>query len=221
MRLRNFILAGLGLCILTLAFAAFRYPEIASVLQHAPKLLALMGVVLVWNAYAAVYRTHAQTSEDSMVLRDGVKWGLAVGCAWAVVAIVPVNVFVANDEAGAPFWFLGLFSGLLLPFAAGAAGAIKTGSVRIGMRFGFWSGVVGGLIGFLVVVAVGFSEAFLPSLQVWADRARTEPERIGETLLLALVILCLFGIILGAIAGTVGGWIGLRLYRTGESPVSV
>ena len=28
-----------------------------------------------------------------MVLRDGVKWGIAIGCAWGLVAIVPINIF--------------------------------------------------------------------------------------------------------------------------------
>jgi hypothetical protein len=177
-----------------------------------------LTLVVVWNGYAAICRTRARTNEDSMVLRDGVRWGLAIGCAWAVVAVVPIHIFAADDELGAPLWFLGLFAGLLLPFASGAAGAIKTGRVRIGMRVGFWSGVVGGLIGFLVVVAAGFTTALIPSLQVWPGQSIVEPERIGDTLELAFYIMFVFGTIWGVVAGTIGGWIGLRLYRTGESP---
>src|SRR5438552_3559832 len=98
MRLRNYILAGLGLCLFTLAFSVFHYPFFAKALLNAPAFLALMIVVVAWNAYVAICRTQVKTSDDSMVLRDGVKWGLAIGCAWAVVAIVPVNIFTRNDE---------------------------------------------------------------------------------------------------------------------------
>lgn len=225
MKLRNYILTGLGLCVLTLAFCMVRYPDFARGLLGVPRFLALMVVVVVWNAYAAIFRTHPVTSEDSMVLDYGVKWGLAIGCAWAIVAMVPINIFTPNDEMGAPLWFLGLFSAVVLPFVFGAAGAIKTGKVRIGMRIGFWSGVVGGLIGFLVVVAAGFTTVLIPGLRGWADPAANQAivasERIGDTLLLAIYIMFLVGSAFGVIAGTVGGWIGLKLYRTGESPIAV
>ena len=57
-----------------------------------------MALILAWNAYAAIRWTHARTSEDSMVLRAGVKWGLAIGCAWGLVAFVAVNVFAPNNK---------------------------------------------------------------------------------------------------------------------------
>jgi hypothetical protein len=191
MNLRNFLLTGLALCVLALAAIAFRNPDFRHVLLTAPAIPAIMTLVLIWNAYAAIQWTHARTSEDSMVLRAGVKWGLAIGCGWVLVAIVP---FI-------PILFLGLFSGILLPFASGAAVAIKTGNAWIGRRVGFWSGVVGGLMGFLVFAIREFA-------------------RPGEfALVAAFYSMFIFGSLYGGIAGTVGGWIGLKLYRTGEPPV--
>jgi hypothetical protein len=220
MKLRNFILSGLGVCVLTLTIFAFLNPAFASLLLRAPRILALIVLVVVWNAYAAIRWTHPRTNEDSMVLREGVKWGVAIGCAWTLVAIVPINIFAPTDELGAPLWFLGLLSGLLLPFASGAAGAIKTGSVRIGMRVGFWSGVVGGLMGFLIFAALGIAIPLILSLNGSSIQSIVNSERIESALAMAVYSMFVFGLLYGGIAGTVGGWVGLRLYRTGEPPVA-
>ena len=213
MNLRNYLLAGLGLCVFTLAAIAFLNPDFGDLLLRVPAILALMSLVVAWNVYAAIHWTQPTAREDSMILQLGVKWGLAIACAWAVVAIVPINFF-------SPLWFLGLISALFLPFAAGAAGAIKTGKARTGIRVGFWAGVVGGLLGFLIVMAVGIPSALISSWRVPADPSVWHSERIGVTLVFAIYAMFLFGTILGSIGGTVGGWIGLRLYRTGEPPAS-
>jgi hypothetical protein len=220
MKLRNYILTGLVLCVVTLAISTVLYPQFANALLKAPWILALMTLVVVWNAYAAVCRTNAKTSEDSMVLHTGVNWGIAIGCAWGIVAIVPVNVFAPHNELGAPLWFLGLFSALLLPFASGAAGAIKTGRVRIGMRIGFWSGIVGGLIGFLVVIAAGLIKPLVLSLRFAAGPSSVDRELVDWTLELAIFSMFVFGTIYGVVAGTAGGWIGLKFYLTGEAPIA-
>jgi hypothetical protein len=191
MKLRNVLLSGLALCVFALTAIAFRNLDFRHFLLRAPAIPAFMTLVLVWNAYAATRWT-----QDSMVLQDGVKWGLAIGCGWVVVAMVPVS----NEVVG-PLWFLGLFSGILLPFASGAAVAIKTGNAWIGRRVGFWSGVVGGLIGFLV----------------FATREFASGDEFA--LVAAFYSMFIFGSLYGGIAGTVGGWIGLKLYRTGEPPI--
>jgi hypothetical protein len=187
MNLRNVLLTGLALCVVMLAAIALRNPDFRHVLLRVPAIPAIMTLVLVWNAYAAIRWTH-----DSMLQQAGVRWGLAIGCAWVLVAFSPVI----------PLWFLGMFSGILLPFACGAAVAIKTGSVHNGRRVGFWSGVVGGLMGFLV----------------FAIREFANPGEFG--LVAAIYSMFFFGSLYGGIAGTVGGWIGLKLYLTGEPPLS-
>jgi hypothetical protein len=214
-KLRNFILAGLGLCVLALAYLAFFGPGLGRSFPRDPRFLSLIVLILVWNAYAAIHRIH---DEDSMVLNDGVKWGLAVGCAWLVVALVPINVFAPKDELGAPLWFLGLFSVVLLPFAAGAAGAIKTGKVRVGIRVGFWSGVVSGLLGFLIVLSLGSLRfAFMLG---WRGQSFAISRILEPALLSSLWIMVFLGTLYGVVAGAIGGWGGLKLYRTGEPPIS-
>src|SRR5262245_43228869 len=168
MKHRNYILAGLGLCILTLLFSAFRSPDFARFHLRPSIPLTLMVFVVASNAYAAIYWTEPRSTDDWMVLHYGVKWGLAIGCEWAIAATVSligrilpgvfviVNSIAPKDPPGAPIWAAATLCGLLLPFVAGAAGAIKARRVRFGTRVGFWSGVVSGLIGFHVVMAIGF-----------------------------------------------------------------
>jgi hypothetical protein len=205
MNLRNFLLIGLALCVLMLAVIAIFNPGFRQLMVKVPAMPALMTMVLVWNAYAAIRWTRPVTIEDSMVLHLGVRWGLAIGCAWALVAIVPFNVFAPLAEFGVSLWLIGLFSGVLIPFVCGASVAIKTENHRMGMRVGFWGGVVGGLMGFLIFIATLF-----------AGGGAEKSEFALEGSVYAMFV---FGSLYGGIAGGVGGWNGLRLYRTGEPTV--
>jgi hypothetical protein len=58
-------------------------------------------------------------------------------------------------------------------------------------------------------------------MPVFPGQSTAEWERIGDTLELATYIMFVFGTIFGVVAGTIGGWIRLALYRTGESRVDV
>jgi hypothetical protein len=200
MKLRNLMLAGLALCVFLLFMKAVEYPRFVQILSQSAGLLVLMVVVLVWNGYAAIRRTTARTEEDALVLHEGVRGGLAVGCAWTLVTVVPF---------GFPIWFLALFAGILLPWIAGAFGAIKTRRILSGMRVGFWSSAIGGMIGFAVAMAVGYVSDFVPAIH-----ALRIPSLNG--LQLAINFMFFLGTVPGTLGGLLGGWIGLALYRTGE-----
>jgi hypothetical protein len=175
-----------------------------------------MALVIAWNAYAAMRWTNPKTSEDSAILHFGVKWGFAIGSAWTLVAIMPALIFAPRE-----LWLLGALSGILLPFASGAAGAIKSGKVRDGIRVGFWSGVVGGLMGFLIFMGIGFASVLIASLRdSTALSSFLQSNRAGMPLEFAIYSMFLFGTIWGSLAGVVGGWVGLKLYRTGEAPAA-
>jgi len=192
MNLRNFLVTGLALCVVALVIIAFDNPDFRHVLLKNLAIPTIMTLVLLWKGYAAMRWT-----QDSIVQQDGVKWGLAIGCGWVVVAIVP-----ASNELIGLLWFFGLLTAILLPFVSGAAVAIRTGNAWIGRRVGFWGGVIGGLMGFLVF-----------AIRYFTNR--------GEfALVAAFWAMFLFGSLYGGIAGTLGGWIGLKLYRTGEPPLN-
>jgi hypothetical protein len=205
MRLRNSILAGLVLSVFTIAFT------FGSALLNFPKVLAMIGAVVLWYGFAAIRRTPARTEDDASVLHRGMKWGVAIGCTWIAASLA--GIFRSLDLA-LPI----ALAVVLLPFVAGASSAIPAARVRIGLRVGFWSGMVGGLIGFLVFATGGYLYPILTGAPVFATMEANE----YGALEMGLFVLFLYGPIFCPVAGTIGGWIGIQLEKTGRvSPVEV
>ena len=219
MNLRNWILAGLALCILTITFSVLKYPESQSD-PHLPfgtGTLVVLSVGFLFYAYAGIWRTRARTPEDALVLRLGAKWGIAIGVVWSV-AYISMNGYT-------PFGPLPMFAAFALSFICGAHGGIKTRRMSNGLRVGFWSGLVSGLIVFQTLMVFGYVLAFVPGLP-GAEIPKTpgytaaEYERINifDTLGGSLVHLFGIGGVLGALDGLAGGCAGILLVRTGLSP---
>jgi len=203
MNLRNFILIGLVLAAATIVFT------FGTILLDFPKVLVLLIAVLVWYGYVTIRRTSPRTTEDALVLQRGLQWGLAIASAFALMML---GTLVPDLFALSVFVFIPL-----LPFAAGAAGAISSGEVFVGSRVGFWSGMIGSLIGFFILAAGAYLHAWLSGVGVFAFMDANE----YGTLPLATFALALYGPIFSPIAATIGGWIGIRLERTGRlSPAS-
>jgi hypothetical protein len=212
MELRNWILAGLALCVLTIVTTVLMYPGLL-----AGSNAAIVAVGLLFYGYAAACRTRALTPEDAVVLRLGTRYGIASGTLWMVGIIganlgVPISLFLA-------------FFSYVLPLVAGAHGGIKLWRVRAGMRVGFWSGLISGLIVFLGFMAFGYLLAFVPGLpgaEIPKDPGYTALEyqrlNVSDTLGYGLGHLFLFGGILSMIGGAVGGLAGILLARTGRGP---
>ncbi len=209
MNLRNWILAGLGLCALTITFSVLKYPDS----QSDPDWRSFLPVItagFLFYAYVAVWRTRPDTSEDALVLRLGAKWGLARGTLW----IVAYGNF--RHSAG---WLL-VFVAFALPFICGAHGAIRTGRMRNGMRVGFWSGLISGLVVFLVLAVFAYIGAFdgtgdeIPRTAFYTA-AEYQRVNLFDALGAGLVNLFLFGGFLGSICGFIGGCV---LSQTGLSP---
>jgi hypothetical protein len=198
MKLRNWILSGLALTVLTLVFT------FGSTLLRFPKILGLIGAVVLWYGYAAIRWPPATTKADASVLHRGVKWGVAIGCTWIAAGLV--SPFLG--ESGPPI----ALAALLLPFVAGASSAIQSARVRTGLRVGFWSGLVGGLIGFFALAAGGYLDPLLSGAPVFATLEANEYGAFTT----GLLILLLYGPIFCPIAATIGGWIGIQLEKTGR-----
>ena len=221
MTLRNWMLVGLGLCVFTILITLFRYPRV-SLLDY-PRYLALLTAALLWYGYAAIRRTSIKAPEDSLVLHYGALFGVAIGCAWTI-EVVFANL-VMPHELGAGIGFPAAVLAVLLPLVAGAVGAIKSGKVWTGVRVGFWSGAISGIIAFLVIATVGYILALLPGLpgaetpsggRVFTG-AELEQFRVLDALAAAVNHLLPVGAIYCTVAGAVGASIGLLLERTGRS----
>jgi hypothetical protein len=205
MNLRNWILAGLTLCALTIAFSVLKYPES----PFSFPVLAVISFGLLFYACVAVWRTRPVTPEHALVLRLGAKWGLALGTLW----------IAAYKNFRLPFGWLLVLAAFALPFIGGAHGVIKTGRMRNGMRVGFWSGLISGLMVFLVLAVSGYIGAFsgtgdeIPRTPFYIA-AEYQRVNIFDALGAGLVHLFGFGGLLGTVQGTIGG----LLVRTGLSP---
>jgi hypothetical protein len=203
MNLRNCLLAGLLLSVLTIGFT------FGTILLRVPKLLAFLVFVILWYGYAAARRTQPTKAEDHMVLRRGLNWGLVIGGSFAAIVLSTLALDLVVP---------GVLLTLALPFASGAAGAIKTGSVRIGTRMGFWSGMIGSLLGFVVIAAAAYLQAWTSGKGVFAYM---DADEFG-TMQFATYTLLIYGPLFSPLAATVGGWVGIHLEKTGRiSPVTV
>jgi hypothetical protein len=217
MAMCNAILSGLLLCVSMLAFSLYRYP----VFLEATSFLVLALAGVLWYAYAAVRWTHAKSGEDAVILNQGMKWGLAIGSAF-VVEVVLANL-VTPHKLGARIGVLAAAVAVVLPFIAGAINAVRTGRVRSGMRVGFWSGVISGLMTFVALAAAGYIVALIPGLpgaEMPANGAGTEAElerhNVGEYMAAAINHLVGVGAVFCSVAGAVGGALGILVARAGR-----
>jgi hypothetical protein len=219
MSLRNWILAGLTLCVVTIAFSALRYPDPLAV-HHEARNLGGICLGIVFYGCVAVRRTRPVTLEDASVLRLGTKWGVAIGALW-IAGHICGNLVVPHGlgaRAAIPFGLVAV----ALPFVAGAHAARKIGRLRAGMRVGFWSGLISGLMAFLSTVIIGYILAFIPGLPgaeiPSTDHVYTATEfqrvNVMDALGGALAHLFLIGGVFSVVGGTVGGCAGILLART-------
>jgi hypothetical protein len=235
-KLRNCVLAGLTLCVLTTVFSALRYPSLLVGL-HPVRFLVWIVVGLLVYGSAAIRWTHPATPEDASILRLGTRWGIANGAVWITSAIGFNLVTPHEPETGGIFWLLAL-AGSALQLVPGIHGALKTRKVLAGLRAGFWSGIVSGLMVFFVIVAFGYVLALVPGrpgaefpkkAHIYAPaagRAISSTEMAAESEMLdvsdalggAFFVLFGFCPLFGGIGGRFFGWTGIMLARTGGPP---
>jgi hypothetical protein len=220
--LRNGLLAGLGLCVLTTVFTLLRFPDLFA--TGGVEILAALGAAFLIYGYAAVKRARPASPEDVSVLDLGARWGITIGTLWAL-AYFSANL-VTPHGLGMEIAILLALAGVVLPFVAGAHAAIKMNKVRAGLRVGFWSGVICGVIVFLAGAALGYILAFVPGLPgaefPTAAHGYTPVEfqrlNVADALGGGISYWFGFGCLFSPVAGTVGGWAGLMLARTGRLP---
>ena len=86
MNLRNGILIGLVLSVLTVLFT------LGKILLNVGWFPILMTAVVLWYAYCAICRTSSRSSEDELFLYRGVRWGVAIGCLFAVAVLAGLTI---------------------------------------------------------------------------------------------------------------------------------
>ena len=201
----------------TVAYSIVRYPGIVTA-PAALKFLPLFLVAVLWYGVAAIRWTRVTNGEDVVVLHYGVRWGMVIGLTW-IVEVFAGNVLMPHSPIG----LLATIVAAVLPVIAGAAGAAATGRIATGVRVGFWSGVVSGLIAFVALAGAGYVVAYFPEFLQDQDtlpdigRAYTAAEsvtyNIGDYLASGVSHLLLVGALFGSVAGALGGAFG-RMVRS-------
>jgi hypothetical protein len=212
MKLRNWLLAGLALCMLTIAFSLFMYPGVLSGWEPT------VAVCFLFCGYVAAFHTRPVTPEDAVVLRLATRYGLAGG----VPLIFGTIDAIFGTEMGGVLAMVAYLH--VLQFVAGAHGGIKLWRVRAGMLVGFWSALISGLILFLGIMAMGYLHAFVPGLP-GAEIPKNHPytvveyqqRNVGDNLGGGLVQLFYIGAF-SVIGATLSGLTGMLLVRTGRTP---
>ena len=207
-KLRNWLLAGLALSVLTVAFSLFMYPTLFA--GSVPKI----AIGFLFYGYAAAFHSRPATEKDAVVLRLGVRYGIASGVVWTVGVI--------GAHFGDGLTIVLAYVSVVVPLVAGAHCGVKLWKVRAGMLVGFWSGLISGLIGFLVFVAFGYLFAFVPGLPgVYIPQPNHTYvyRRLNVGVPLTYGVGHLFdGAAFSVIGATLGGLGGILFVRTGRGP---
>jgi hypothetical protein len=216
LNVRNCILAGLVLCVASIVFSVLRYPALLRGIGGRNGIVLITGFLVY--GYAAARWTRPVLADRALALRLGMRWGVATGALWTVF------LYSAN-LVGAAFSPLAVLAAAL-PFLGGAHGAVRINRLHAGLRVGFWSGLISGLIVFLAMVGLGYILAFVPGLPgaeiPSTNHAYTALEfqqlNVADVLGGASGGLFVFGGLISPLAGWVGGCAGLLLARTGRIP---
>jgi hypothetical protein len=217
MPLRAAILSGACICVFAVAFSICLHPAIIA-LKGTPTFLSVFLAGVLCYVFAAVRWTRIVAQDDFLVLRSGARWGVMIGLAWAA-EVVAGNLIVPH-QLGARIGVLAAAVAAFLPLFAGLRGAEMTGRVVAGLRVGFWSGIVSGLItfvslaivGYLVVLFPGFPGVEVPHEAIAGALTAKELAafNIGDYLAAGVSHLVLIGAPFCSGVGLVGGLLGRR-----------
>ena len=202
MKLRNWLLAGLALCFLTIVFSILMYPGLLS----APAMIGIAAGILIYG-YVAAVQTRSVTPGDSVILRLGTRYGLAIGALWIANNALWIADYINTRLPGRGLLLPAV--AFVLPVVAGFHGAAKLCSVRAGIRTGFWSGLISGLVVCFWMMTMGYIHAFIPGLPGEILSSQYQRANVGETLGFGLVHLFVIGGIFSVIGGTLGGVAGI------------
>jgi hypothetical protein len=212
------MLGGLVLCVASIVLSIMRYPALLNDVGRQNGIV-ISCIGFLFYGYAAVRWTRPMIADRALALRLGARWGVAMG------ALFTISSYGANLVGAAlmPLFMLLLIVTAALPLIGGAHGAIKMNRMNAGLRVGFWNGLIGGLIGFFGLVALGYILAFFPGFPGAEIPSKThaytalefQQLNVADVLDGAMVLFVFSGLICPLI-GWFGGCAGLLLARTGR-----
>jgi hypothetical protein len=214
--LRIGLISAIFLCLLVTGYSLLRYPGILSPLRVGMIYAGVLSAVLLSYLLIAWRLTSNNDSNSVLSAGPGLNWGLIIAMAW-LIEIVAGNLLDPNYALVRIIYFGSTILGFSLPLLAGIWGTRLTGSSRVGMLVGLWSGIVSGLLTFLSLMTITY--VFLQTMlqdpqnmiQFQGSGARDLATFvIGDSLAGATGHLVI-GLVLGPGLGGIGGLIGKGL----------
>jgi hypothetical protein len=144
---RAVVLAAVAAAFVLAGYGFVRYPGLRTGVG-AWGSAACLVVLLVCYTLGALSLSHGTTRRAAVARRNGLLGGLAVGAAWLVV-LAPTSLLKA--------WvFVPLLVALLAPASVGVVTGLASRDVRSARAAALWSGLVGGLLVFVVWVSATY-----------------------------------------------------------------
>ncbi len=147
---------GIVLSTLLVAYGLVRYP--ANLNDDPASVVYGLLLILLLAGYGAItFRlTRTRTAVAAVALRQGAAWGLVFGVLW-LVEVLAGNLSFAIATSWVRLAYYGaMLAVLVLTLAAGAYAALRTGRIAAGTLVGFWSGLISGLITFIILLCVTY-----------------------------------------------------------------
>jgi hypothetical protein len=144
---RALVFAGIAAALTLAGYGLVHYPGLRSGYNVWASAVALLAL-LVGYAGITLVLSHSQTGEARIARRYGVAGGLAVGAAWFVI-FSPTDLLKGWVMIPLAFVLLG-------PACIAALAGRSARDAGTGTRAALWSGIVGGLVVFVVWVTATF-----------------------------------------------------------------
>ncbi len=144
---RALVFAGIAVALTLAAYGLLQYPGLRSGYDAWGSVAAFLALLLAY-AVTTLALSSRGTAQAAAARRYGLAGGLAVGAAWLAI-LSPTSLLKG-------FVILPLAFALLGPAGIAALAGRSTRDARVGSQAALWSGIVGGLLVFIVWVTVTY-----------------------------------------------------------------
>jgi hypothetical protein len=148
--LRSSLLVALATAVTLACYGLVRYPALRSD-RGTWVAVALFLILMAAYAVAALALSRGATARAVAARRFGLAGGLCVGAAWLMV-VTPVGPAAVEKD----LVFVPLTVALLAPAVTAALAGRASRDARAGTAAGLWSGLVGGLLLFIIWVTTTY-----------------------------------------------------------------